>query len=111
MPRRISVVVDDEPSVRQLITGILQLEDFETVEADGGVEALEVVRDLGESVDLLISDVQMPKGDGLHLARTVKAEFPSIPILLVSGRARPDGEYDAFVQKPFAAQKLLETIR
>jgi two-component system C4-dicarboxylate transport response regulator DctD len=109
--RRISVVVDDDPSVRRFITTILRLEDFETVEAEGGNQGLELVRDLGESVDLIVSDIQMPRGDGLSLARAVKESFPSIPIILVSGRAAPEGEYDGFVQKPFASQELLETVR
>jgi len=104
-------VVDDEPSVRRYISAILQQDDFETLEAEGGIQGLQLVRDLGDSVDLVVSDIQMPGGDGLSLAQAVKAAFPTIPIILVSGREQPDGEYDGFVQKPFDSKSLLEAVR
>jgi CheY-like chemotaxis protein len=58
------LVVDDEPSVRNFIRAVLRSDGFQTIEAENGVQALELMRKLGTGVDLLVSDIQMPKMDG-----------------------------------------------
>jgi CheY-like chemotaxis protein len=52
----------------------------------------------------------MPRGDGLKLAYSVREEYPSIPIILVSGRAQPDSPFD-FVEKPFTWPELVSVVR
>jgi CheY-like chemotaxis protein len=56
--------------------------------ADDVVRILELVRKIGSDIDLVISDIKMPKLDGIQLANLVRAEFPKIPIILVSGLCR-----------------------
>ena len=68
-------MVDDEPSIRRYITSILHLEHFQTLEAEDGSRALQIVQELGGGVDLIVSDIQMPNGDGLSLAHAVKESF------------------------------------
>jgi CheY-like chemotaxis protein len=116
MSHKISLIVDDEPSVRWYIRTVQQSGGFQTIEAENGVQALELMRKLGTSVDLLVSDIKMPKMDGITLACSVRAEFPAIPLILVSGHAEieqlehPDADFE-FVQKPFLPATLLRVVK
>ncbi len=110
MPHRISVVVDDEPAVRAYVKAILQREQFQTVEAENGADGFEVVRKLSGEVALIVTDVQMPGGDGLTLASSVRETFPAVAIILVSGHVTPDTSFE-FVQKPFPPNALLQAVR
>jgi CheY-like chemotaxis protein len=101
MANRISLVVDDDADVRKFISATLQREDFQTVEAEDGAQALRIVRELGEDVALIVSDIQMPNGDGLTFARAVNKAYPAVPIILVSGCSEPSAEFDYFLRKPF----------
>src|ERR1039457_5240668 len=107
---RISVVVDDEPSVRKYISAILKREHFQTVEAGDGAHGLRILQELGDEVALIVSDIHMPNGDGVTFARAVKASFPAVPIILVSGRAERHPEL-GFIRKPFLPSVLLKTVR
>lgn len=107
---RISLVVDDEPAVRKFISAILQREHFQTVEAGDGAHGLRIVQELGDEVALIVSDIHMPNGGGVAFAQAVKAEFPAMPIILVSGQAEPHPEF-GFVRKPFLPSTLLSAVR
>jgi len=106
----LSLVVDDEPKIRAYIKAVLRRECFETLEAEGGNQALEIVEMVRERIDLVVTDLQMPNGDGLSFANAVRKTFPSIPIILLSGRTKPDTVFE-FVEKPFAAETLSQVIR
>jgi DNA-binding NtrC family response regulator len=110
MRRRISLVVDDDSSIRGFVKAILQREGFEILEADGGNPALEMVRALGESIDLIITDIQMAKGDGLTFATIARDLYPSTAIILMSGYADPDNGLE-FVQKPFTWETIAKVVR
>ncbi len=84
MSHKISLVVDDEPSVRDFIIAVLQGDGFHTIEAENGLHALELLNKLDGAVDLLVSDIKMPVMDGFT---PVRAEFPAIAVILVSGYA------------------------
>lgn len=106
----VSLVVDDEASIRKYVSTILQREDFRTLEAEDGAQALQIVQELGGSVDLIVSDIQMPNGDGLTLARAVRKSFPAVAVILVSGNAKPDAAFE-FVEKPFSPSAILQAVR
>jgi DNA-binding NtrC family response regulator len=61
-------------------------------------------------VDLIVSDIQMANGDGLSLANAVKNSFPALPVILVSGNASPDAEFE-FLKKPFLPAALVNAVR
>jgi CheY-like chemotaxis protein len=107
---RISLVVDDEPSIRRYITSILHLEHFQTLEAEDGSRALQIVQELGGGVDLIVSDIQMPNGDGLSLADAVKKSFPAMPVILVSGNLKSDQGVEC-AKKPFLPATLVGVVR
>jgi len=104
-------VVDDEASVRRFISATLQRAGFLTVEAENGIQALRIVRELGDDIAVIVSDIQMPNGDGLTLARAVRQASPTVPIILVSGCNEPDGDYAFFLRKPFQPSALLDAVR
>jgi CheY-like chemotaxis protein len=109
---RIALVVDDARTVRSYVAALLQEEGFETLEASNGIDAFTLVTRLDGRLDLIITDVQMPNGDGVALARSVLAQFPSIPILMVSGDFQPWPNLKVeFLEKPFQPTVLLEVVR
>lgn len=80
----IVLVVDDEEGLRKALVCNLQLEDFQVLSAASGNEALEFVK--SQHVDFVLSDVRMPKGDGIELLKNIKNFNGGIPVvLLVTG--------------------------
>jgi DNA-binding NtrC family response regulator len=115
MLSRTCLVVDDEPSVRAYIKAIVTRSEFETLQAEGGVNALRLAEELGERLDLIVSDIEMPDGDGLTFVRSARMFLPTVPIVLISGSNnfdpanRPAG-FCEFLPKPFSPRMLVEAI-
>jgi CheY-like chemotaxis protein len=103
----ICLVVDDEPGVRTYISIVLQGGGFETVEAEHGVQALELLRTHPRKIDLIVSDVSMPKMNGQALAAAVRVEYPGTPILLISGYSDAPTTDGVVLMKPFLPAELL----
>jgi CheY-like chemotaxis protein len=111
------LVVDDDPDMRLYLRGCLRgLGEAAgpVIAAADGVEALQRVRTDG--VGLVISDVVLPRLDGLALRQAIRADTVQahLPVLLISGEsgaALPCGPDDAFLAKPFNAHELLAAVR
>ena len=111
------LLVDDDDSVREMMTATLQHRGFEAVAASNVADALRFIT--AEAFDVLITDLHMPNpGDGFTLVTAMRHSQPSALILLVSGY--PDVESamstialqaDEIVVKPFEIQRLPELIR
>lgn len=114
MPRRVVLLVEDEPPVLQLTCLLLQQENFMVLPTSNPSEALEVAR--GVRVDLLLSDMQMGDGmTGIELAERILAEKPGIKVVIMSGTPGAQPEivrkgYD-FLAKPFTRTNLIERVR
>lgn len=76
------LVVDDSPTIRQLMRVYLMKLKLEIIEASDGVEALEILR--SRPVSLIFSDVQMPRMDGFALLEVVRAEFGALPFVMLT---------------------------
>jgi DNA-binding NtrC family response regulator len=112
MAGKLALIVDDEPGIREYVGAILHCAGFETVEARGGTEGFRIVQELSGRLDLIVSDIQMPDGDGISLAYSVAALYPGIRCLLISGRRRPELKANMeFLQKPFLPAQFLQAIR
>ena len=106
------LVVDDDPTLRELLVDTLTTLDYMAVAAESGERALEILPDL--EVDLVITDVKMDVIDGIELLARLRKSFPDLPVLMISGvdtpeiigRAAPDG----FLPKPFRIQAIEEQI-
>ena len=113
-PRRITVLVaDDETMLQKMLCDVLAVHGFHVLSADNGKEALDAAAQYSDSIDLLISDVQMPVMTGPDLARQLQILRPELKVMLIS--AYPLGELVLdrgwrFVQKPFLPNALLQEI-
>ena len=85
MPR--VLIADDEESMRALVARAIAMDGHDTVTAQDGAEALEILIRESGAFDLLLTDIQMPVMDGIALALTVARDFPKLTILLMTGFA------------------------
>jgi len=115
MPSARVLVVDDEPSMRELLDITLKQEGYDVTLADGGEAAISA---LEETVfDLVVTDLRMRKVDGLAVLRAVKERAPGTAVLMVTAFASTDtaveamklGAYD-YVTKPFKLDEIRLTI-
>ena len=109
--------VDDSSTMRQMISFTLKEANYHMLEAKDGVEALEVLK--GKQVDLIITDVNMPRMDGLTLVRRLRAlpEFKYTPILVLTTesdqaikRQGKEAGATGWIIKPFSPDKLVEAV-
>ncbi len=114
---RCLLVVDDEESVREVISDILECAGYKVLLAADGREALELYRSHASEIDGVLLDMTMPRMNGEACFRVLRQDHPGAKVLLMSGYTEQDatGRFDStglagFVQKPFAARTLLETL-
>jgi CheY-like chemotaxis protein len=85
MPR--VLIADDEDSMRSLVARAVAMDGHETVTAEDGAEALDILTREEGAFDLLLTDIKMPVMDGIALALTVARDFPDLTVLLMTGFA------------------------
>ena len=112
------LLVDDEPTIVEVVKMRLEVEGFDVSVATDGQEALEMAH--AQRPDLIILDVMLPKIDGYMVCGTLKkdARTCKIPIVMFTARSQARDEKfgrecgaDAYIKKPFESQELLEKIR
>lgn len=108
--RPVVLVVDDEPIMRWLMTAALR-DDFRVLVAADGQEALETVRDVGDEIAALVTDVRMPRLDGLALSAALRAMDEPPRLLFVSGFMGGGELPGPFLAKPFPPGALLAAVR
>ena len=109
------VIADDEPSLRKVISSLLRREGYEVLEARDGEEALSL---LSSEVAVLISDLRMPKLDGMQLFRRAIAEYPDLKVILFTAYGRITESVEAvklgafdFVEKGTDNEHILQAVR
>jgi PAS domain S-box-containing protein len=112
------LVVDDEPGVRRLASRILRTRGYAVLEAASGAEALVVARAWHGRIHLLVTDLVMPVMSGWELARRLQHDRPALETLYMSGYSENVignqgllAKDVPFLQKPFAAGALVQTVR
>ena len=111
------VVVDDDKNVGQLIVMCLEMAGFSATLFQDPEQFLQSLPRLEPFPDLLITDYQMPRLNGLELIQLAKSRFPSLRTISVSGTlSRPDIEQypfkpDVNVPKPFRHAELIEAVK
>jgi DNA-binding NtrC family response regulator len=99
------LIVDDEFSVRESLEKVLSKAGYATLAAGSGNEALSLLSK--QKIDIVLSDLKMPDGDGVELLKSIKKSFPDIEVILLTGygtienavEAMREGAYD-FITKP-----------
>src|SRR5208282_3968368 len=111
------LAVDDSASMRQMVSFTLKHAGYEVIEAADGVDALEYARN--NSVNLVLTDVNMPRMDGISLVRELRqlSAYKFTPMLVLTTEAEPDKKMQGkqagatgWLVKPFNPEKLLATI-
>jgi two-component system OmpR family response regulator len=110
------LVVDDEPTILELLSGSLRLAGFEVVTAVSGAEAVSAAA--SSRPDLVLLDVMMPDGDGFEALRRIRSGGFEVPVIFLTARDEvPDRVKgfdlggDDYVTKPFSLEELLGRIR
>ena len=109
------LVVEDDPNLREAIVDSLMLKGHQVHEVCNGVEAVKVIAQ--SSLDIVLSDINMPEMDGLQLLAQVKKHQPWLPMILMTAygdvgqavKAMQLGAND-YLMKPFEVQELLSVI-
>lgn len=105
------LVVDDEELVRGLVRAVLEAEGFHVLEAAGAEEALEAARS-PVAVDLVVTDVCMPRIRGTELVPLLRARRPGLRALYMSGNpGEAAGQAWPLLQKPFTPAALVDAVR
>lgn len=116
--RETLLVVDDEEMVRRLAARILLGEGYRVLEAAGGPDALRVLQQASQRIDLVVTDVAMPGIGGRQLGETIFRCWPRVRVLYMSGfpaqRILEEGALDPaspFLQKPFTRDQLTRKVK
>jgi len=112
------LIIEDEPSIRRVLVKILAEEDksHKIDEAENGIEAINKIKK--DSYDLIISDIKMPKVDGIEVLDFSVKNIPETPVIMISGHGDLDlavesmkkGAFD-YISKPPDLNRLLTTVR
>ena len=107
------LIVDDEENIRQITKATLEKFGYKTLTAADGTEALALYTQNASEIRIVLTDMAMPFMDGAATIRALRKINPNLPIIAASGL--PPTEIDslnvnAFLAKPFTAEKLLTTL-
>jgi putative two-component system response regulator len=117
MPDRANcLIVDDEPRLRQVLTLLMQADGFQCVEAQNGIEALAVLQ--RQEITLLLTDMEMPKMGGIELLTQVRAMYPDVAVVMVTGNSDVETAVGAlalgamdYITKPFQLDEVRARVR
>jgi two-component system cell cycle sensor histidine kinase/response regulator CckA len=108
------LVVDDNELVLRTVVAILEAKNFRVLSAESGPAALKLAEETTETIDLLLSDVEMPEISGPDLGEVLKKARPDMHVMLMSGGANGNLlvlNYGwAYIQKPFVPAKLVQMV-
>ncbi|MCX7957757.1 MAG: PAS domain S-box protein [Deltaproteobacteria bacterium] len=112
------LLVEDDPMVREITARILRSSGYKVLSASSPAEALDLISETGEKIDLLLSDIIMPQTNGVELSKTLLTKIPDIKILLMSGYTEDtlsglniSQSSINLIQKPFDSVALRKKIR
>lgn len=113
------LLVEDEDMLRGLIRELLEIKGYTVLEASQGVEAIEVFKQNGKPVDLVLTDVVMPHMSGSDLVDKLRKEHPTLKVIFMSGYTGANNAAIhkslempgvAFLQKPFRLNALISQV-
>jgi len=112
---RVILVADDDALFRKLVTRLLQVDGHVILSAADGLEALELSRQYPGPIDLVITDMQMPRLNGAEMCAHLLAERPGIRGIVMSSSATSESAASkvnfSFLPKPFDSHTLSSTVR
>jgi two-component system chemotaxis response regulator CheY len=112
------MTVDDSASLRQMVGFVLRDNGYEVVEAVDGLDALSKLN--GQELHFILSDINMPRMDGLEFTRRLRAmpQYKFIPVVLLTTESHPEKKQEgkaagatAWIVKPFSPEQLLAVVK
>jgi two-component system NtrC family response regulator len=110
------LIVDDEKNYLTILSALLEDEGFEVLTAPGGSEALEIHK--SSDLDLILTDMKMPKMDGIELLENIKENDPDLPVIMMTAHGTVDKAVEAmqkgaytYVLKPFDNERLIIYVK
>ncbi len=113
---RTVLVIDDESGIRSAVKDILEDEKYRVLTAEDGIVGLSIMRE--ERVDLVLLDIWLPRKGGMDVLKDIKASWPDVEVVIISGHANIDmavqavklGAYD-FIEKPLSIDRIITATR
>lgn len=109
------LVVDDQESMREMLSELLQMMGYEARAVDGGQQALQSLQET--ETDLVITDLNMPGMDGMELMKRIKMLYPGLPVIIITGYGTFNTERqvlssgaDGYIPKPCTINRVQETV-
>src|SRR6476620_8285 len=109
------LIVDDEPNLRKILAAQLSRDGYDVLTADDGEQGLEMLRE--HHIDMVITDLKMPKVDGMTLLREALAEQPDLPIVMITAHGTVDTAVEAlklgafdYLTKPFDWDEVRQIV-
>src|SRR5260370_2976433 len=113
--RKQGLIVDDEPNLRKILSAQLTRDGYDVLTAEDGEQGLQLLRE--HHIDLVITDLKMPKVDGMTLLKRALEEEPELPAVLVTAHGTIDTALEAlksgafdFVTKPFDKDEVRQIV-
>jgi two-component system chemotaxis response regulator CheY len=120
MPLGRVLVVDDEPDIRKSVRLILTRAGFDVIEAEDGAKGVAAIKagDNALMVDTILCDIHMPNVDGMEAVAFFRAQFPSVPVIVMTGQPNVPNLTSLFKQgvvdclvKPIEPDKLMAAVQ
>ena len=112
------LIVDDEPAICQLSATILRTKGYQIITAQDGADAIEIFKERQAEISLVLTDVMMPRLDGVELTRALKAIQPNLKVIASTGQAEESRQKElcalgvtGFLRKPYNAQQLQASLQ
>ena len=106
---RCILVVDDSPDIRRIVTRALTDARYAVLEAEDGARALQILEREGVDLDLVLTDIKMPRVDGVELGRRIADRKWQVPVIYMSG-GTGDGLVAPLLRKPFSMDTLMGVL-
>jgi two-component system response regulator AtoC len=117
MPRPRIVLADDELNLRKVLGAMLAREGYEVLEAPDGQEARALVDQHGSALAAVITDLRMPRLDGMGLLRHVVTDHPDVPVIMITAHGSVDSAVEAvklgafdYIEKPFEQSQIQQVV-
>ena len=113
--RGLALIVDDEPNMRRVLAALLKKHGFASVDAPDGEAALQILAE--QEIDVVLSDLKMPRMNGLELLEQARTRFPEVPLILITAHgtvgsaveALKQGAFD-YLTKPFDPDEIGQVL-
>jgi len=110
------LIVDDETNIRKVLRAMIEQQGYAVAEAEDGISALARLKE--ENIHVIITDLRMPKLDGLALLKSTLKQYPDIPVIIITAHGTVDSAVSAlklgafdYISKPFEKVEMIQVIQ